>query len=852
MAGQMTSFYKKVYGRYKVVAIIPKEKFKKGGKYHTLFFKSFNKKIYKKVAPKLHDLFRKLNGGKLKSTVVIDAKSLVPVVLRDIDYKMIDALRKLGNTVNDDMYKAGIVISSKGKEVPILDILKTKATKVRGYKSLKEQYEKTKNENIKKELEFFDNIISMKILDETSKIDIRKLAIYNKSTKIVFTYDFRAIASQSTEVGWKSCMSFDNGGPGGFAEDVGSGAGAGSFIAYLAKSGDEYTLASPTARVLFKPYIGEHTGDVIWKASRIYGMAPSSFKSTSQNIIDKYIKPKNDKYYIAKNVYKDDDDPYIDNMDWDAKEQNDVTLREIHDNPELVLKIENPTEMQKSVAIEREPSLITDIKDPSESLMIKAVTLNGFLIKHIENPSEDVQIKAVSQYPTAIQWIKEPTEKAQLESVQQQGINIQYIKNPSEKVQEAACRAAGTAIQYIDNPSENVQMRAIRDNGLAIQYIKDPSEALQIESVKRSSGAIRYLKDPSDEVKFNSVNYDPVSIQFIENPSKELQLLAVSKVGTAIRYIKNPTEEAKLMAVSRDSYAIDHIADPSDKVKLAAIEYRPTNIKRIKNPTKEMWMAAINKESSLIESLNESNDDFGRFSNLSESDLNDLRIMAVKRSGSLIKLIDNQTPELQMISIKDNPRFITFIKNPTEEVQLYAVKEDPLTINKIENPTEKVQLEAVKRDPYVINDIKNPTDEVKQLYKDWQDKRPSLLETLRQSQHGYKYDDKPFPVINAKLSEVPCVKDVSEFKVGDVFYQESYGKGAGDMKDDINRRRIGYISSETPGKYLTYTGAKVYGYGSFMDKYLKEYNALPTGQGSHSYENFVNGNYVRYWIVGHE
>jgi hypothetical protein len=41
---------------------------------------------------------------------------------------------------------------------------------------------------------------------------------------------------------------------------IGSGVSSGVFIAYLVKPGDEYTLDSPSARVLFKPYEGIITG----------------------------------------------------------------------------------------------------------------------------------------------------------------------------------------------------------------------------------------------------------------------------------------------------------------------------------------------------------------------------------------------------------------------------------------------------------------------------------------------------------------------------------------------------------------------------------------------------------------
>jgi len=124
-------FVRKVKEKYKIEAIIPKEDFKKGGKYHETFYGNFDKDKYKSVAPKLQQLFRTLGGGKLKHTVIVDYAGK-PSTLKDIDIKMIEALQKLGYEVNDEMYKTGHVLKNN-KEVPILEILKTKATKVRGY-----------------------------------------------------------------------------------------------------------------------------------------------------------------------------------------------------------------------------------------------------------------------------------------------------------------------------------------------------------------------------------------------------------------------------------------------------------------------------------------------------------------------------------------------------------------------------------------------------------------------------------------------------------------------------------------------------------------------------------------------
>jgi hypothetical protein len=173
----MMLFSKSVKNKY-VIAIITKEDFKKEP-IQDRFYKHFDAKQYKKIVPKLTDLFKKLNKGVLKKTVIVDFSGK-PQKLHPIDLKLMEALKSYGYEVNEDMYKTGFV-SKEGKQVPVLDILKTKATKARAYDKLKAEYEKNKNERVKKEIEFLDNIISMQLLDSTQKIDIKKLAIYDNN-----------------------------------------------------------------------------------------------------------------------------------------------------------------------------------------------------------------------------------------------------------------------------------------------------------------------------------------------------------------------------------------------------------------------------------------------------------------------------------------------------------------------------------------------------------------------------------------------------------------------------------------------------------------------------------------------
>jgi len=274
-------------------------KYKKKVKYDT--------NAYKKSYPKLKELFTKLNGGTFNDTIVFDYQGSVPKKLNNFDTQVISILLDLGYTVSKETYMTGVALKNQ-KEINVIDILQGFNSKVKTKEQMQSQYDKAPNPGIEKQLKAIKKFEDANLIKGTD-IDITKLSIYSSnkpgSQKLVFTMDPRAIASQSTQVGWKSCMNLDDG---EHKSDVGKGIASGTFIVYLAKAGDEFTLDSPTARVLFKPYVGKKTKTFHWKADKIYGTAPNSFKMQAQEIIDKIqgTNPSENDIYKLADGYRDD------------------------------------------------------------------------------------------------------------------------------------------------------------------------------------------------------------------------------------------------------------------------------------------------------------------------------------------------------------------------------------------------------------------------------------------------------------------------------------------------------------------------------------------------------------------
>lgn len=127
---------------------------------------------------------------------------------------------------------------------------------------------------------------------------------------IVLTYDTRAIASQSTKVGWRSCMNLDNG---EYRKHVPLTINMGSFIAYLATKKDKNTLDEPIARILCKSYFANdqqgNNPDMVWGVSRVYSKSNQSgfywFSNMVEDFLNQNNKPKYTKYTIHPQHYQD-------------------------------------------------------------------------------------------------------------------------------------------------------------------------------------------------------------------------------------------------------------------------------------------------------------------------------------------------------------------------------------------------------------------------------------------------------------------------------------------------------------------------------------------------------------------
>lgn len=609
--------------------IISKDAWK--AQYGVKFYETFDAAKYREIIGQLTKLFGKLSKGKPKRTLVFDFGEHKPVSLPNkFDWSLIDLLHN--NGYKCEKYQSGIV-EKDGKEKSVFDILKGMQSRAHpeAKKRMKDQYERKPIPQIKQQLEFIEELEKIGLI-RNGRLLFGKLTIAeNNKRKIVFTYDHRAIASQSTEVGWTSCMNLNKG---GYSGQVGAGASSGVFIAYLVKPGDEYTLESPSARVLFKPYEGKYTGKLYWKADKIYGTASDEFRKKAQEIVDKVqgkVPKESDIYDITSDTYRDDLPVQLYSLSDEEKQ--------VKQNPRLIIHdIENPSEKLKIIAVNSKPEIIKDLENPSEKVQIEAIKNDGTLIKHIKNPSEKVQLAAIKQNPISLQFIDNPSEKIQLELVKQTENALKYIKNPSKKVQLEAIKNYPGIIENMPNPSEEIQLIAVKNSGLAIRHIDNPSKKVQLAAIKNTGSAIKYIDNPSEEMQLEAIKYNEYIIQFIKNPTEKVQLEAVKKNGRVIEIIPNPSEKVQLEAIKEDEVSIQFIKNPSEKVQLEAVKKDIDVISFIDNPTEKV------------------------------------KLTALKKDGRLIRLIENPTQEMKIVAVTQNPLAIQYLNDYDEEVKEAARK----------------------------------------------------------------------------------------------------------------------------------------------------------------------------------
>jgi hypothetical protein len=604
--------------------------------YKEKFYETFDKKIYKKIVPKLAELFKALNNGKPASTVIKDFSP--PPELSHTDTLLINILRDFGYECTLELYSLGIV-RKEGKEISIFEILNSRIKKIRGLDKLKEQYKKNKIPELKKQIEFYENLLKAGLVTENMEIDLSKLSIAKNKDfpKLVFSYNHRAVASQSTKTGWDSCMTL---GEGTHHEFVGSGASAGVFVCYFIRASDKDPIAMnhPTARILFKPYIGSQTGHVIWEYDSIYGEAPRSFQSYAQSLIDNIIKMKEDIYYLPKEVYIDEVPRRIDTLKWEELDDKDIL------NIALSPK-HNPFVKIKAVRQLKDPEFLTRIalntneNEDVRAEAVKKITDQKVLEKIVKKdvyPS--VRVTALSQI-TDVNFLNEiVNSESYSDRLVQEAVKRATDTKGIDKIVWDRLSFEDTKIEAVNRLGQLKETKLLeriaknyQENDLvrdaALPFIHDQKELAEIAFKRKSSKVLMKITDQKEledildkELKDPNANIFFIRdiFGYIENEDILTKIGLDEKVDPRIRKyaltsMRIPSQDifSKLATDKSDSIrelAIEKLTD-QDLLKKVVLKdensgFRERALERIEKPDYNLLKKIVLEDESIGMQLN--------------------------------------------------------------------------------------------------------------------------------------------------------------------------------------------------------------------------------------------------------
>jgi len=483
------------------------------------------------------------------------------------------------------------------------------------------------------------------------------------------------IAGQSTGRGWTSCMNLEDGINKHYVPlDIREG----TLVAYVTST-DDLDLKNPTGRVSIKPFV-----DVLGRPRIYFGIEDNVYGTNVAGFVDAvsaWVEEVNaahelDDVAILKfndKLYKDSS---LANQTIVSKkgisDQERETLSDIAHRPSSVLRMENPTEEQLSIAI---------INDRGS---------RPSLFKHI-----------VELFPDAIR-----SQQIQQAAVSKQGENLEIIIDqgitPVNAVINTAIARDPEVILYLK-----------KDNNIKIT--KDMLETVIHHNTRLLYNLTDYLGLlDRDLIQTAIQKYPTVFDLFVKNKitmDRKMVITALahnypdmSRMILYCIYNKIPLDQNIVKAsMSSHEWFEKHIADilsynmdyPESPIPLStdqivdAIErlYKHSNYGQTKMFLENLSTYGVTLDDKTLFEIIKKTKNVSILKHIKQDISEELANKCLSISGAAIEFIAAPTPQQQMLAVETTPSAIDRIKNPTEQALAVALRKYPNAVTQLKNPT---------------------------------------------------------------------------------------------------------------------------------------------------------------------
>jgi len=191
-------------------------------------------------------------------------------------------------------------------------------------------------------------------------------------------------------------------------------------------------------------------------------------------------------------------------------------------------------------------------------------------------------------------------------------------------------------LDFVDVP-DDFWYRILPHDGYVLSYIKNITEIICRAAVTKTGGALKFVPQNllTEEVCRLAVKDNGYALQYVINQTDEICELAVKRYGLALEFVKNQTETICRLAVEQTGLALQFVINPTYELCVIAIDCCGTALRYVDNTT----------------------------GYLSDSMMNELYKMAIKRNGLTIQYVNHQTEELCIMAVKQDRDAVNFV-NP--------------------------------------------------------------------------------------------------------------------------------------------------------------------------------------------